>query len=115
MTTRRLAAQTAAASAAGTALVALGPPPPGHTWIISTLAVRCADGSGFDAGAEARIYTGPVAIDTEFVEGTFSGGQDTTDTRIDLDPGEVITVAWTGATPGSSCTAIARGESYALQ
>ena len=61
-------------------------------------------------GATATIYRGDTGPTSE-VEGSYSGDGDTSDTVIELEPGEQLLCFWAGATAGSSAMIRVEGTS----
>lgn len=91
---------------AGRAEVQIGPVPPWQAWTIDRVAVAATAGD-----PEARIYVGSIS-DATMVAGTYSGRLDAYDAAqpLHLPEGVALFVVWTGAEPGSVCTATATGR-----
>lgn len=73
-----------------------------ESWHIDAVTVLLAAGGD----AEANVYHGPPSSAT-FVEGTYSGGRDTSTNpggSLIVEPGEFVVVVWSGATPGDEAT-----------
>lgn len=70
----------------------------GQTWSVAQVSVQ----NNGAADSEAFVFQNNI-----FVCGTVAGGQDTAAGQppVVLMPGQTLTVAWTGATPGSLSTA----------
>lgn len=58
---------------------------------------------------EARVYRNQESP-SNFVEGTYSGRQDASDTNQAIGSGEHLVCVWSGATPGSRCVFTINGE-----
>jgi len=101
---RVLASAASIVAADGTADVAVGPPPVGQAWTIEILSVFLSTGNG-----TASVYSGHNPTDAAFLDGTYSGGRDSTARIGTLAQGEGLLIRWTGATPGARATATLRG------
>jgi hypothetical protein len=51
----------------------------------------------------AKLYLAVVG-DSGFIEGTFSGSSDSSDTSYPVNQGEPLTCVWTGGDPGANAT-----------
>lgn len=60
---------------------------------------------------ECRIYFGAES-ESNFIEGTYSGNNDSTDVTLELENGERLIAVWSGAEPDSSCTLTLKGTSH---
>lgn len=58
---------------------------------------------------EARVYRNHESP-SNFIEGTYSGRQDASDTKQTIGSGEHLVCVWSGATPGSRCVFSINGE-----
>lgn len=87
----------------GVATVTLGPGGSHEGWEVLSIAVLLTPSTSV---GEARVYLGPSVSDASFLEGTYDGARDTSPQSppLVLDPGESITVQWTGATPAARAT-----------
>ncbi len=62
-----------------------------------------------DSETEARVYRNQESPST-FLEGTYSGRQDASNTDQRFQSGEAVVCVWRGATPGSRCVFSLSGE-----
>jgi hypothetical protein len=83
-------------------------------WEIERVTVACTSSTLVPT---CRIYRGAVAAGN-LIEGTFSGRQDTSDTKTMLENGELLIAVWegkdvgtAGADVGSQCTLTVEGRS----
>lgn len=83
---------------AGTATVTIGCPS-GVRWRITAATVSTTS----TARTTASLYLG-APTDSGFLEGTYSGNRDATNTEHLVLGGEVVTCVWTGGTPGARAT-----------
>lgn len=85
--------------AAGRAVVTVGPVRR-QTWMPANIAVFTDSSSS----TEARVYQGAPAPGSYYA-GTYSGNSDNAPAAgLRLTPGAVLTVVWTGGTPGARAT-----------
>lgn len=97
----------------GTATLATSPVEPGQYWRVERLTTVVTDQSGnlvaTPAGAVLMVYKGTQIQAIAFRDGSQSPGLDVADMSqpITLRPGESLTFAYSGLTPGTiaSCTA----------
>lgn len=83
----------------GTAiLLAVGPETPFERWEIASISTSASSTSQ----SRLAIYNSP-SFGTP-LEGTYSGNQDTTDTKRTLMPGTSLSFQWTLGTPGAIAT-----------
>lgn len=90
--------QTAEFSAAGIATVTFSPPSLEY-WQINSKGVTTTDPTDATVIPEAR-----VTLDGVFVEGTYSGNLDSSDTPYRVEKGQQFTCTWTGGTPNRLAT-----------
>lgn len=90
---------TAVADANGRAVVRLGPSRAMEKWSITNTAVQS---TSVDT-ATFKLYRGSEST-SRFIEGTYAGGQDNSNTAYTLQNGEPAVGVWTGATIGATCT-----------
>lgn len=95
-------ARSAPADAAGIATVEFGPVPSGLLWLVQRMRVMTNSATA----STLAVYAGPVD-DSNMVDGTIVGNQDTADeaSPILVDSNLMLTLQWTGATPGAIGTA----------
>ena len=87
----------------GNGIVTLGPNV-GQRWQLNSAAVRTSTATLFPT---CKVYMGSGAtIDAEFVDGTYSGNQDSTDrvSGLRLGPNQKITAFWQGGDVGATAT-----------
>jgi hypothetical protein len=103
----------ATVGASGRATATIQPLRAFERWEIERYTVACT--SSLLAPA-CRIYRGAIAAGN-LVEGTFSGRQDTSDTKLTLENGEMLIAVWegkdvgsAGADIGSACTLTVEGR-----
>lgn len=82
----------------GTATVAC---PDGTRWTVDTTTVSTSTAV---LQPQASTYFGTGVSPGAFIEGTYSGDRDTSDTTHRLHGGEALTVEWTGGDPGATAT-----------
>lgn len=89
--------------AAGSATVRIGPVR-AQTWTVTNVAVS----STSTLDTQARVYRG-AATPGQLLAGTYSGNQDNAPLSEPLQPGQRLTVAWVGGTPGARVTVSVSG------
>lgn len=102
------ASASATVNGAGVATVTLGPGAARETWEVIKVSVMMTPSTSVGV---ASIYQGLVAAPSAFIEGTYDGPRDASPQQpgeLVLEPGEAITVQWTAATVGATCTAVLR-------
>lgn len=60
----------------------------------------------------ASVYRGTIVNQAAFVEGSYTGSNDSSDTRILLRSGEPLTCAWAGGDVGATAVFTISGEHY---
>lgn len=88
------------ASGAGAVLLQ----PPGVAWAV--------DGSSVETATSTLHPRADVTINGGWVEGTYSGHRDTSDTRHRLGPTDQISCSWTGGDAGTRATFRIWGVQY---
>jgi hypothetical protein len=68
-----------------------------------SVTVSFPDGTPLTNEPTAKLYLAVVG-DSGFVEGTFSGAFDSSDTTYPINQGEPLTCVWTGGDPGANAT-----------
>ena len=94
-------------SGAGTAR--LGPTGSGVTWYPRVVGVRVTPATN---SPQCRIYAGPSATDDNFVDGTYTGNQNSSD-AIDgqvLRLGQYVFAVWAGGDAAAQATLTVTGE-----
>lgn len=87
---------------AGHGVVKLGPAVPGVTWRISTAAVKTNSATNIPT---CSLFMGAAATDDNFVDGTYTGNQDsTTNATLPLTQGQYIFAVWVGGDVGAQAT-----------
>lgn len=90
----------------GAGQVQLGPPGPHSRWAAYRLTVEC----GGALVPTAKVYLGDA--DGQLIDGTYTGNFDVADwvSPIVLEPGQYLTVRWTGGSVGANAVARLFGE-----
>jgi hypothetical protein len=70
---------------------------------LSSVTVSFPDGSPLAFEPTAKVYLNIVG-DAGFVEGTFSGASDSSDSAYIVGNGEILTCVWSGGDPGANAT-----------
>jgi hypothetical protein len=70
---------------------------------MSSVSVSFSDGTPLAFEPVAKVYLAVVG-DSGFVEGSFSGASDTSDSSYVVNQGEPLTCVWTGGDPGANAT-----------
>lgn len=86
----------------GNGTVSLGPAIPGVTWYPATAAVIVNPVSG-SVVSQFFLYQGPAGS-TNFLGGTYTGDNNSTDVSVTLYTGQILTGVWTGGNPGATAT-----------
>lgn len=92
----------AIAGAAGTAVIAVTPRG-SDTWRVTQVSVSMLAGS---ATAVADAATCAIYLEGNFVTPVVAQGDAAEGTPVDVQPNEVLTVEWSGCTPGNVCKAL---------
>jgi len=85
----------------GNGSVSLSPQNNRVVWNVTTVSVQ---GSSSNPMPTATAFLGSTALG-----GTYAGSNDSDDVDVTVYPGQLLTVRWTGGTPGASATAYAYG------
>ena len=106
MTTRPLAESvTVSFEAGGRAIASLSPSRSYERWRITLTAIRTTSESQ-TRFSEYRFSESP----SNLVEGTETGNLNSSDSVVEVEPGESLVYVWEGGTPGASATVTVRGE-----
>jgi len=93
----------------GTATITV---PNGNRWLIEYTSVATSTSVNKPI---ATTYRGSSASQSGYIEDTYKGWGDTSDTKIRLNSGESITCVWTGGDSGAVATLIVAGVQTQLQ
>ena len=96
-------AQSATLSAAGGGQVTISPP---VEWEVQLVSVSVSTAA---AEPTFKLYLDSVTP-SGFLEGTYSGSQDSSDTTHRVQPGQQLIGVWAGGDPGAKATMVVRGE-----
>lgn len=91
--------------ALGVAVVRIGPTRVQQYWKPSNVAVSSTSSSD----TEARVYLG-AATPSNLLAGSYSGNRDNAPIAQPLGFGQVLTVVWSGGTPGATATVSVSGQ-----
>ncbi len=86
-------------TAAGRAVVAIGPRTPSSRWRTANVAVSTTSATD----TECRLYLGPEAPQN-LLGATYGGNRDQVGVAVTLHPGSVLTAVWTLGTPGATAS-----------
>lgn len=96
------------AAGTGTAVVTA---PSGVTWRVELLSVSTNTATAIGTPqSKAEVFYGAQPQPVNFIEETFLGDGDSSDSRYTLLGGESVCVQWTGGTAGALATMVVRGE-----
>lgn len=84
----------------------VGPQVYGERWVIEATQTRVENST-----AESRLEIFRNGT-TQIVEGTYSGNQDNSNTRMELNTGEKLWFKWTNGTPGAQAIVTLYGRRY---
>jgi hypothetical protein len=82
--------------------------PPGMDWVINLSTVSTSTAVKVPT---ANVYRNFIA-QANFVEGSYTGSNDSSDTRIVLHAGEALICVWTGGDPGATAAFRVSGFQY---
>ncbi len=90
-------------SASGGGTVKVGPPAHGVLWRPAVASVRVSSAT---LSPTCKLYVGPAATDGYFVDGTYTGNQNSTDAVKGqvLELGSYVWAVWTGGDVGAEAT-----------
>lgn len=109
------AARSATVPASGTVTVSVGPQGLGNRWYVTQVNVQTTTGAADASTAAVYVGAGALAVSANLVASSYAGGQDTLGVNArSIQPGEFVTVVWSGANPGDTATVVAYGEQQAL-
>lgn len=93
----------------GNATVVIGPQGSLQTWYPSRLSTTVSTNVSEPV---FKFYLGRTANNASYIDGTFTGSNDSTpiDNNLVLHPGEVLLCTWTQGDPGASATVTIGGE-----
>lgn len=100
-----LASDSKVANAAGKAICIVQPLRAFESWEITNTAVQ----STSTTVPTVKTYRGGESP-SSFIEGTYTGNFNASNTRIDLANGERLLAVFEGCTPGASCTVSVSGN-----
>jgi hypothetical protein len=85
-----------------------GPPAHGVLWRPAVASVRVSTGT---LSPTCKLYVGPAATDQYFIDGTFTGNQNSTDAVKGqvLQLGDFVWAVWTGGDVGAQATVTVGG------
>lgn len=76
-------------------------------WVIRNTAVTTTS----DRQTACKTYRG-ADVDSNLIDATRVGNARSSDTVVEVNPGEYVTAVWTGGTPGTIATVIVSGDDY---
>jgi hypothetical protein len=94
--------------ASGNGTVVLRPSNAHERWVITTTVVRVNSGTNIPSCvtyAGSSGVTGGTPVDT-----TVTGNGDSSDTRVEINPGSFFTVVWTGGDVGATASVTVTGK-----
>ena len=100
----RPGSNTVTLDGSGNGTTRLGPVGPREVWTAAAASVSVATNA---AEAQCRIYAGPAATPSYFVDGTLSGSTGDSTDRVSgraIPLGEFVWAVWTGGDPGAVAT-----------
>lgn len=104
MKTRVLTSVTATFDASGNATASVGPIVNSATWTIENIGTTTTSVTQ----AELSVFRGPPSA-SNFVEGTYAGNKDSSNSIHYLANGELLSFVWSGGDPGTTATATLNG------
>jgi hypothetical protein len=78
--------------------------PAGVAVDVARISVSTTETSTTIVQPQCNLYDGPNASPNAFLEGTFSGNSDSSDTPHNMISGDSVTAEWIGGTPNSTAT-----------
>lgn len=96
-------------NASGGGSVTLRPSNAHERWVITSTVVRTTPNTGAQSACTTFVGAGGVVGGTA-VDTTYTGNNDSSDTRIEINTGSVFTAVWTGGNPVALASVTVTGE-----
>jgi hypothetical protein len=100
---------TVTLNGSGNGTASIGPTRVRERWYPSIVSVSVSSNASEPA---CKTYRGPQITDAAFVDGTYTGSSDSTDSfqGTELHAGDKVWAVWTGGDPGATATVTVTGE-----